>query len=139
MFASALVTSNLFLNERGYSDVRQAEINTAGTIVPEPSVLEFELATEKLKSHKSPAELIKAGGSTTRCPIHKRIIAIWYKEELPGEWKESIIIPIHSKGDKADCNNYRGISLLPTTYKILSIILLSRLIPYAEEIIGDHQ
>jgi len=33
----------------------------------------------------------------------------------------------------------RGISLLPTTYKILSNILLSRLTPYAEEIIGDHQ
>jgi len=28
---------------------------------------------------------------------------------------------------------------LPTTYKILSNILLSRLIPYAKEIIGDHQ
>jgi len=30
-------------------------------------------------------------------------------------------------------------SLLPTTYKILSNILLSRLTPYAEEITGDHQ
>jgi len=28
---------------------------------------------------------------------------------------------------------------LPTTYKIFSNILLSRLIPYAEEVIGDHQ
>jgi len=28
---------------------------------------------------------------------------------------------------------------LPTTYKILCNILLSRLTPYAEEIIGDHQ
>jgi len=35
--------------------------------------------------------------------------------------------------------NYRGISLLPSTYKILSNILLSRLTSYAEEIIGDHQ
>ena len=52
---------------------------------------------------------------------------------------ESIIVPIHKKGDKTDCNNYWGISLLPTTYKILSNILLSRLIPYAKEIIGDHQ
>jgi len=50
-----------------------------------------------------------------------------------------IIVPIHKKGDKTNCNNYRGISLLPSTYKILSNILLSRLIPYAEEIIGDHQ
>ena len=71
--------------------------------------------------------------------IVMRIIAIWNKKELPGERKESIIVPIHKKGDKTDCNNYRGISLLPTTYKILSNILLSRLIPYAEEIIGDHQ
>ena len=55
------------------------------------------------------------------------------------EWKESIIVPMYKKGDKTACNNYTGISLLPTTYKILSKILLSRLIPYAEEVIGDHQ
>jgi len=58
---------------------------------------------------------------------------------LPEEWKESIIVPIHKKRDKRDCNNYSGISLLPATYKILSNILLSRLTPYAKEIIGDHQ
>ena len=132
------------LNVHGVSD-RQAEIHTAELLVPEPSALEIELAIEKLKSHKSsgidqiPAELIKAGGSTIRCAIHKLIIAIWNKEELPGEWKELIIVPVHKKGDKTDCNNYRGISLLPTTYKILSNILLSKLSPYAEEIIGDHQ
>ena len=28
---------------------------------------------------------------------------------------------------------------MPTTYKILSNIMLSRLIPYAKEIIGDYQ
>ena len=86
-----------------------------------------------------PAELIKAGGKTIRCEIHKLIISIWNKEELPDEWKESIIVPIYRKGDKTDCNNYRGISLLPTTYKVLSKILLSRLTPYIEEVIGDHQ
>jgi len=54
-------------------------------------------------------------------------------------WKESIIIPIYKKGDKTDCNNYRDISLLSTTFKNLSNILLSRLTPYSEETIGDHQ
>jgi hypothetical protein len=39
----------------GVSDVRQAEIHTAEPLVPEPSALDFELAIEKLKSHKSPA------------------------------------------------------------------------------------
>jgi len=66
-------------------------------------------------------------------------LVIWNKEELPEEWKESIILPIYKKGDKTDCSNYRGISLLPTTYTILSNILLSRLTPYAEGSIGDHQ
>jgi len=47
--------------------------------------------------------------------------------------------PVHKKADKTDCNNYTGISFLPATYKILYNILLSRLTPYAEEIIGDHQ
>ena len=68
--------------------------------------------------------------------IHKLIASIWKKEKLREEWKESIIVPIHKKGDKTDCNNYRGISLLPATYSILSNILLSRLIPHAKEIIG---
>ena len=43
---------------------------------------------------------------------------------------------IYKKGDKTDCSNYTGVSLLPTTYRILSNILLSRLTPYAEEITG---
>ena len=58
---------------------------------------------------------------------------------MPEEGNETITVHIHKKGDKTDCNNYRGISLLPTTYKILSNILLSRLIPNAEEVTGNHQ
>jgi hypothetical protein len=113
--------------------------------VPAPSALEVELAIEKLNSHKSPgidqipAELIKAGGRTICGVIHNLIISIWNKAELPEEWKESIIVPICKKGSKTNRNNLRGISISPTTYKILSNILLSRLIPYAEEIIGDHK
>jgi len=56
---------------------------------------------------------------------------------LPEEWKENIIVPTHKKGDKTDCSNYREISLLSSTYKILSNTLLSRLTPYAEEILGS--
>jgi len=67
------------------------------------------------------------------------IISIWKEEELPEEWQESITDNIYKKGDKTDCSNYRSTSLLPTTYKILSNILLSKLTPYAKEIIGDHQ
>ena len=132
--------SQLF-SVHGVRDVGQAEIHTAELLVPEPSNSEVELAIDKLKSHKSqgiveiPAEPIKAGGRTICLEIHKLITSIWKKEKLPEEWKEPIIVPIHKKGDKTDCNNYRGISLA-NHLQIVSNILLSRLIPYAKQIIG---
>jgi hypothetical protein len=132
------------LNIHGVNDVRQTEVHMAEPLVPQPSAFKVEMAIEKLKRHKSPgidqipAELIKAGGGIIRFAILKLIISIWNKEQLPEEWKESVIVPIY-KGDKTDCSNYQGISLLSTMYKILSNILLSTLTPYAEEIIGDHK
>ena len=103
------------------------------------------MAIEKLKRHKSPgidriqAEFIKARGRTFLSEIHKIIDSTWNKEELPEEWKGSIVVPIYKKGDKTDCSIYRGISLLSTTYKLLSNILLYRLTPYAEEVIEDYE
>ena len=105
------------LNIHGVHDIRQTETHTAEPLVPEPGAFEVELAIEKLKSHNSPgidqipAELIKEGGRKIRYQIHKLIVSNLNKEELPEEWKESIIVPIHKKGDRTDCNNYRGISL----------------------------
>jgi hypothetical protein len=112
--------------------------------VPTPSLVEVEVAFGKMNSYKSPgtdniqAELIKAGGETLYSEINRLTCSIGNKEELPQQWKESIV-PIFKKGDKTDCNNYRGISLLSTAYKILSNNLLVRLTPYVNEIIGDHQ
>jgi hypothetical protein len=123
---------NQVLNVRGIHDVRQMDIHTAEPLVPEPSLVEVEIAIGKLKSYKSPgtdnipAELIKAGGETLYSEIYRLICCIWNKDELPQQWKESIIVPIYKKGDKTDCNNYRGNSLLSTAYRILSNILLAR-------------
>jgi hypothetical protein len=108
----------------------EVEINSAlETIreIPNFSRLEVEIATAKLKKYKSPgsdqipAELIQAGGKILLSAIHKPINSVWNKEELPDQWMESIIVPIHKKGDKTDCNNYRGISLLSTSYKLYKI------------------
>jgi hypothetical protein len=54
--------------------------------------------------------LIQAGGEILHSEIHELINSIWNTEKLPDQWKESIIIPIHKKGDKSDCSNYRGMS-----------------------------
>jgi sorting nexin-29 len=127
------------------SDVRQIEVHTAEQLVPGSGRLEVEIAIAKLEKYKSPgsdqirAELILAGGEILLSAIHKLIDSVCNKEELPDQWKESIILPVLKKGDTIDCNNYLGISLLSTIYKIVSNILLSRLVPYIDVIIGDHQ
>jgi hypothetical protein len=56
-----------------------------------------------LKKYKSPgsdqipAELIQARGEMLLSVIHKLINSIWNKEELPDQWKESIIVPIQKR------------------------------------------
>jgi hypothetical protein len=126
------------------SDVRQLEEHMAEPLVSGPSCLEVQIAIAKLKKYKLLgsdqilSELIQAGGEILLPAIHKLINSVWNKEELPDQWKESIIVPVHKRDDKTDCNNCRGISLLSTSYKIL-LNILSWLVPYIDEIIGDHQ
>jgi hypothetical protein len=123
----------------------QMDIHMAEPLVPEPSLVEVVTAIGKWKKYKTPgtdqipAELIKAGGETLCSEIHRLICSTWDKEELLQQWKESIIVPIYKKCDKTDCNNYQGISLLSAAYKILSNIVLSKLTPFLNEIIGNHQ
>jgi hypothetical protein len=91
------------LKVHGAVGVRQTEIHRAEPFVPELSASEFEGVIGNLKSYKSPgvdqvpAELIQAGWETLRSEIHKLIKLIWNKEELPHQWKESIVVPIHER------------------------------------------
>jgi hypothetical protein len=77
----------------------------AEPLVPGPSRLEVEIAIAKLKKYKSPgsdqipAELIQAGSEILLSEIHKLINSVWNKEELPDQWKESIIVPDYKKCD----------------------------------------
>jgi hypothetical protein len=47
-----------------------------------------------LSSDQIPAELIQARGETLRSDIHELINSLCNKEDLPQQWKESIILPI---------------------------------------------
>jgi hypothetical protein len=103
------------LNVHRVSDVRQIEIHIVEPLGPDPAPVEVEIAVAKLKGCKSPgnnqipAELIQAGGETLLSHSN------WNKEEVPDQWKESITVPVHKKGDETGCSNYRGISLLPAS------------------------
>jgi hypothetical protein len=71
-------------------------------LVSEPSLVEVEIAIGKLKRYKSQgtdhilAKLIKAEGEMLCSEIHELICSIWNKQELPQQWKESIIVMIYN-------------------------------------------
>jgi hypothetical protein len=88
---------NQVLNVYGFHNVRQKAVQTAEPFVPEPSLVEVEIAIGKLRSYKSPgtdqipAEVIQAGGGTLCSEIHRLIFSIWIKNKLPQQWKELFI------------------------------------------------
>ena len=114
-------------------------------LVESPTFAETIEAIKSMKNHKAPgedlitAELIKYGGNTLHTQIHMLIGQIWDEEKIPTEWNRAIITPIHKKGSKLQCANYRGISLLNVTYKLLTKLISKRLEKYTESILGDYQ
>jgi hypothetical protein len=86
-----------------------------------------------------PGELLKYGGDRLTERLHDIIKKIWKTETFPEDWKLSIVTPIHKKGDKLKCENYRGISLLSAGYKIFTTLLKNRLDKYADSLIGEYQ
>jgi hypothetical protein len=74
-----------------------------------------------------PAKLVWVGGETLRSEIHEVIKLIWNKENCLTS-RKSQLLHLFPKGNKTDSSNYRGISVLSTSNKILSNIPLSRLI-----------
>ena len=49
------------------------------------------------------------------------------------------VINIHKKGSKSKCENYRGITLLPTAYKLFANIIKNRLNEHLEDEMVEEQ
>ena len=71
--------------------------------------------------------------------IHSIVVRIWREEKLPEEWTVGVICPLHKKGCKLVCSNFRGITLLNSAYKIFSKILSARIEPYYEDFLHEFQ
>ena len=64
---------------------------------------------------------------------------IWRTGEWPTPWTQSLIITLPKKGNLQLCQNYRTISLISRSSKVMLKVILNRLKLQAEEIIAEEQ
>ena len=102
-----------------------------------PSIEKISAAENHLKYNKAPgrdgmpAEIFKYEGNLLLRRIHSFIGNAWASNVLPTQWKDVNIIMIYKKkGDRAICDNSRGISLLSVAGKLLASVMLIRLLSY---------
>ena len=112
----------------------------------EPTLKELEDAIKCLSSGKAtgedniPAEILKENRDVLIPPLHKLLLLCWHSRDIPHEMRNAKIITLYkNKGDKGDCNNYRGIALQSITGKAFARILLTRLQKLAERILPESQ
>ena len=87
-----------------------------------------------------PAEVYKHGGDTLVANLLDRYRRYWESGELPQHFKDALIVNIYKrKGDRQDCGNYRGISLMAIASKIFAKILLQRLLFVANYVLPEAQ
>ena len=121
------------------AEVREANINVVGNwrmpVVGDLneraiSLEEVEEAVNEMKSGKAPGldgfpvECLKKGGMAV----------------LPMDWRDACIVPLYKgKGDKCECSNSRGISLLSVVGKLFGRALIKRARARTECAIGEEQ
>lgn len=126
-------------------EVVGGEFATVDPEIDDPSYEEVVEAIHELKNNKAAGadnvagELLRHGGPDLWERLHNIISRIWREETLPDDWKIGLLVPIHKKGSKQVCDNYRGISLLSVPYKVLSKVIYKRLVPVVEALVGDYQ
>ena len=73
------------------------------------------------------AEVLKNNGSAMVDWLMELSQDVWQTKQIPQEWKDATLMPLHKKKDRRICDNYQGILLLSVSGKVLALILLERL------------
>ena len=87
-----------------------------------------------------PAEIHKAAGPRAMDVSLVIIQSIWDQGKMPKDFPDALIVALYKyKGSKADCGNYRGISILSLAETIFARIILNRLIAVSEANLPEAQ
>ena len=98
-----------------------------------------------MKLGKSPGpdsilpEVLVYGGQTLKKFLFALLTIFWITPVLPADLINPHLTILFKKGDRSDCGNYRGISLLSVVGKVLANILLQRLHFVLTDVYPDSQ
>ena len=85
-------------------------------------------------------DLIKHCKTKLRLPLHEVLCQCWQEGAVPQDMRDSKIITIYkNKGERNDCNNYRGISLRSIVGQVFARVILIRLQKLEERIYPESQ
>ena len=138
------------LNQQGAANDNASQQLTARPVreelCSEFTMEELEKALSDTSSGKSPgqdgipADVLKHGGTTLKRELLNLFSDCWQNECLPQDFKDVLIVTIYKKkGDRSDCGNHRGISLLSIAGKIMAKILLNHLKTISEDVLPESQ
>ena len=111
-----------------------------------PTLEELSKAIDNLACGKAPgldsipAEVLKHGKPSILQPLYELLCHCWEKGHIPQDITDASIVTLYkNKGDRSDCNNYRGISLLSIIGKVFARVALGRLQSLASRVYPESQ
>ena len=111
-----------------------------------PTMEELSKAIDRLTCGKAtgsdeiPPEVLKNGKPALQQPLHDLLCLCWEQGYIPQDMRDANIVTLYkNKGDRSDCNNYRGISLLSIVGKVFARVVLCRLQALASRVYPESQ
>ena len=112
----------------------------------EPTIDELREALDSLASGKAPgkdgipAEALKCCKETLITKLHEILCLCWSEVEVSQDMRDANVVTMYkNKGDRSDCNTYRGISLLGIVGKVFARVVLKRLQVLADQVYPESQ
>ena len=147
--------ANYFESLLNVTDDREARVTAVGNGRRMPGgvkcddEIEYEEvyeAVRKMKGGKSAgideivAEYLKKGGVAMIEWLVRMFNGCFREGRIPREWKSACIVPIYKgKGDRCECSNYRGISLLSVVGKVYGRVMIERIMVGTDAAVGEEQ
>ena len=132
------IEKKLIATNKDFSDYLKHPANNIFYITP-TNAREVEQKLKTLKTNKAvgpnsiPTKILKTYSKSLSKLLSELINLSFAQGKFPTILKIAKVIPIHKKGDKSECGNYRSIFLISNISKLLEKLVHERLYSFLEK------